>query len=605
MVGCEEFLNPAQDLVIPDDEFPADNVELRAASLGLYSLQQELVDQLVVLGELRGDLLEITENADINLTEIYNFQISPGNPYASPVNFYKLIAASNKMIRIIVNNYPEVTDPESAVSNYHYMLGEAICMRSWAYFNAARIFDVIPYIPETLTDISEINEFVNSSGTYVDSAYIEYHPNGFNNDTTIKVFEYTDRRFLDQDAIIRQCIKDIEKHVRVVGVDYSYDNNDLSWKVTVWNEYAMHTLLGQMYLHIGDFTKAMENFNVLLRYSNINENNIRFGLDNKFSNNAWQNILTSIDGYEHIYTLWFGKSNLSFQLNNLQYYFSAIMPNQYALKPTKKAVELWETIWLNSNISFNLDNPSAAYTIDPGIPGDFSRGPNVSYRYIKEGVAMNDSAVAYMLDLKLKDNQNELYEYMEGVDTVVYKYTIGKQPFDHDANFMVYRAGSVHLYASEIYANWVFELGGFPRQFLVKAEQYIYDGLYQSKTRQEGVSGRVGFADKRGITVENDIIYKFNPYTKEVIGYERISSTLEKQLYLEEIILDERARELAFEGERFYDLVRIARRRNKLGLDGSAFLADMISAKFPSSERESIRAYLMNPNNWYLPFELR
>ena len=105
--------------------------------------------------------------------------------------------------------------------------------------------------------------------------------------------------------------------------------------------------------------------------------------------------------------------------------------------------------------------------------------------------------------------------------------------------------------------------------------------------------------------MDDDVIYEFHPYNNEIVGYKIITTTLEKQLYLEEVILDEKASELAFEGERFYDLVRIARRRNKLGQDGSGFLADMVSRKFPPQEREKMRNYLLDENNWYLPFILR
>jgi len=195
--ACEKFLEPDQDLILRESEVPGDEVELRSASLGLYSIQQELVEKIVILGELRSDLLEVTANADVDLREVYNFQMSPSNRYMSPSGFYKLIAASNKMIRLLENKYPEVIDTESPISNPHRMYGEALCMRSWAYFNAARIYNEIPYVPETLTDISEINAFVNSSGTYVDSTYIDYHPNGYNNDTIVKVYTYTDRKFMD------------------------------------------------------------------------------------------------------------------------------------------------------------------------------------------------------------------------------------------------------------------------------------------------------------------------------------------------------------------------------------------------------------------------
>ena len=98
------------------------------------------------------------------------------------------------------------------------------------------------------------------------------------------------------------------------------------------------------------------------------------------------------------------------------------------------------------------------------------------------------------------------------------------------------------------------------------------------------------------VYIEN-IIYKHDPYTNKVIGYYDFTNNLiAKQEYLEEQILDERTRELAYEGQRFYDLMRVAKRRND-----PSFLADKVAAKFSGSQAEQIRELLKNEENWYVP----
>jgi hypothetical protein len=65
--------------------------------------------------------------------------------------------------------------------------------------------------------------------------------------------------------------------------------------------------------------------------------------------------------------------------------------------------------------------------------------------------------------------------------------------------------------------------------------------------------------------------------------------------FVENAIVDELALEMAFEGNRFHDLMRIALRRGK-----PEFLADKVSSKF-GSNKSVMREYLMNPIHWYLP----
>jgi hypothetical protein len=211
ITSCKEFLNPEQELYITEDKLLNDWYEYRSLAMGMYGLQQELVEQLLILGELRGDLLTITPNADPDMVEIHNFTISKENKYASPDNFFKLIAASNNFIRLLEKEHPEVLDLKSPVNNFDRLYGEALCMRAWAYFNAVRIYGKVPFIHESLVTIKEIEDYVNSSGTYIDSVHIVFGKNGYHNDTVKNVNIKLDKKFYTTDLVIDFFTNELEK----------------------------------------------------------------------------------------------------------------------------------------------------------------------------------------------------------------------------------------------------------------------------------------------------------------------------------------------------------------------------------------------------------
>lgn len=70
--------------------------------------------------------------------------------------------------------------------------------------------------------------------------------------------------------------------------------------------------------------------------------------------------------------------------------------------------------------------------------------------------------------------------------------------------------------------------------------------------------------------------------------------------YVEDLIIDEMALESAFEGSRFYDLMRVALRRND-----PSYLADRVAHRKGSSESgdETLKALLSDKTNWYIKHE--
>jgi starch-binding outer membrane protein, SusD/RagB family len=534
-ISCEDFYEPDIGIGLRVDDYYNDESEFRSAALGLYALQQQLVEQIVILGELRGDLMEITPNANNDLREIYYFNVSPGNSYASPRGFYRLIAACNKFMHALETRYPEVLDLAAPVNNFDRYYGEALTMRAWAYFNAARIYGKIPYIPPQIIDIQGIEEFVNSPKTVRDTLRITYHPNGFNNDTIRMDTTYViNNAFIELDDVIDTLIYQLKNKVKAVGVNHRIVNADVTWDATIWTNYGLQVLLGQMYLTKGDLVQARMHFNTILYNRDEGFGNVRFGLDNTFANNNWRNMQTSINPNEHIMVLRFNKADK--QRHNLQYLFSNLPPNSYQLRPTRQAILKWETIWDNFNLipDENIPNMMRLDSMRVGKPGDFYRGINVSYGYFRDGYQLGNAEVAEMLEYKRVESYFDVNNIMTNVDTVITKYSLNKNPFDWDSDVIIYRAASIHLYAAEIRTYWGTPggSGGGPPLNIIQAERFLNDGSYQNNNQQLGVRGRVGFDDGlEYVTSSVDRIYIRDPFTNMVTGFITINSLSDKQRY--------------------------------------------------------------------------
>lgn len=595
LLGCEDFLTPDLDNIARTDEIFEEWDEYRSAGLGLYALQQSLVDQLFVLGEVRGDMLKLTQNSTASLEEVANYEYNSNNEFMSPKGFYRLIAASNALAVKLKENqadlfgkldsvaYNDISDLEK---NYIGLYSEVLCMRAWAYFNMVRIFGEVPYFPQELATEEELNEYVLSNPTT----------------TLLDIFEIVDTFSVQ----LQTNISDEQ-----VGVNYNSEGiNDDTWNVTSWNKWAYYSLMGQMYLTVENYPKAIEFFEKIIydplkdyymlnlkQYdlSGHNEDKLTY---QPLNNDYWTRMFRTFDLNEHMLAIWFNKERK--QQNRLQYFLSNQGVNIYALAPSTNSIINWESQWHDATFVRDAVNPENMYMVELGYPGDYIRGHGASYAYMRGGMMMTTEEVDHILDLKRNGLFDEAENLMMGVDTVVYKYSIGKDPFDSDAYYSIFRAASIHLY----YAEALNAVGRFR-----DAEDILNRGISFGSSSVGGVRRRAYLSFKAKINTDPpknvdegieilDIMPIHDPYSNRIIGFRDYSGQQTAKTFLRDSLINrERALECAWEGERFYDLIRIAER-----WDDPSYLADKVASKYPANRREEIRALLMNKENWYIPY---
>ena len=94
--ACTDMMETDSTTVVFEDgnRLDSPNDSLYSA-LGILSQVQRLGDRYVLLGELRGDLMTATTDADVDIQEVSNFSVSADNEYASFRDYYNVINNCN------------------------------------------------------------------------------------------------------------------------------------------------------------------------------------------------------------------------------------------------------------------------------------------------------------------------------------------------------------------------------------------------------------------------------------------------------------------------------------------------------------------------------
>lgn len=353
------------------------------------------------------------------------------------------------------------------------------------------------------------------------------------------------------DELIDHLIDVMQNGVEGIDAFHALDwtkilnNTDYSWNRMGINPDA---LVSELYMWDGNYVAAARHLTHTLSGLGVINNNgsdTRWLLGDLFQNSKWGTIWGEAFTGTAISKEAVSAVPYDFdrnQTNHLQYWFSNLSPNVYYFKPAESLIEKY-------------DNGKRK---DKG-EGDYRKAASI----------------------------NE-----EGGENTIYRYTKGHKAYEHDAYIYIYRAADLWLMLAET----LNQLGD-----IAAADSVLNVGLNSSWNGSEllapfdvpsftqnssvlksclGVRGRAGMAPN---------------YVRD---YVTPDATLErKQWVLDSLIAEEVALESAFEGKRWFTLLRMSRNSGQ-----PAKIADQVCMKFPEGEREKYRQLLMNPENWFIKY---
>ncbi len=302
-------------------------------------------------------------------------------------------------------------------------------------------------------------------------------------------------------------------------------------------------VLGELYLEKNDYINAAKYLKLACE-SFLNQPGV-YKVDKSYTKEGWKNIFMSASNQFTENLSYVSYDLYEKQINPLPTWMMA--SDRYMVKPSQALVDSFKT---------QIDLKKAV--------GDAFRGVKITYDTLATA--------------------NETY---------ISKYSLDKgQEFSTD--IIISRAADLHLELAEALNRTRVKGDDVTALILLNAgwsNEKVKPSAWNKWSGNLGIRGRAYLASKV-VPDSVDLVSNGDTTTVKLEGEMRIE-------YIEDLIMDERAMELAFEGKRWFDLVRVANRRAK-----PEYLANKVASKFTDqSMADQVRAKLMNPASWYLPMK--
>lgn len=559
LITACEFMDPDPGEVVTEENMYRDKNDANAIVKGIYGKFITLAEQYVVLNELRADLMDVTPNAHYFLQEI-NLHKTPGsdNPYADPVPFYELINQCNDALA----NFTRMRDDLKLLQDdYNQRYADIGALRSLIYLNLVIHFGEVPYITKPIASVESISQLKEEAPVLGIEAMV---------DSLVSFMETlpTYERYTDPE--MKTSIDGYQ--MEVLFIDKKFFMGDLY----LWDE--QYNMAATMYKQVMDTDIGLDEYDtykVPITYDPYNVDNYNsqyyryrdYDINSALNHWPWM-FSTNEQDRDYLFEwIWVMEFDEIYSPANPFFTLFSKSQGEYMLKPSQSIIDLWDA-QVQSN----------------GFVGDF-RGKTGSYEVDPSGA------------------NPEITKYTAEFDIL--------EPFDKSGKFMLQRSALLHLRFSEAanrddhhllayhlvnngiigykpIPDTMFYAGAVVENFNRTGEPFPYDfdglkseayhnppGVRGDYYRNGGIRGRV--------------------YLNNI----EIPDGEDSLAFIENMIIDETALELAFEGNRWGDLVRLSIRQNDPSILADRIYEKLVKGNHP--EANEIHAKLMSRENWFLP----
>jgi hypothetical protein len=151
LTSCSDFFETDSDRQIFDPELNA-KTDSMFYTLGILRSLQQLADQYVMIGEMRGDLTATNSYTETDLRRLADFSADATNKYDSTYLYYRVI---NNCNYFIAHRDTTLRTGSRVVAIPEYV--QALAIRAWAYIQLCKNYGAVPFYTDPIVSISEAN----------------------------------------------------------------------------------------------------------------------------------------------------------------------------------------------------------------------------------------------------------------------------------------------------------------------------------------------------------------------------------------------------------------------------------------------------------------